>query len=262
MDDRRKQIETQFSDAALALMMDDFAEEEGKQLWEAYCEEECCMPAELDARCSSQIQHTIDKTSHQSAVRKRWKSAGRAAACLVVLLCLAGTLVSSVEALRVPVLNFIIRHAPQYTSFLFGEAPGSSLTRLEELLSILKISVPDGYTLAAEHIHRDEFPDPPSVHSVFLAYQDADENILMINVAPAEGTLNIDTEDATITKIILAEQEAMLVEKAPEIRVLWINDAQNLYYDVYASNMEKSAFLEYVTPLSEKILYSNAGLSE
>ena len=116
--------------------------------------------------------------------------------------------------------------------------------------------------LEVEQIHRDKYTDPPVITSVFLAFQNADDNLLTVHVAPAEGTWNIDTEDASMTPMTLEDQKAILIEKTPEIRVLWINDAQGLFYDIYAGSMERTEFLNYVTILAEEIRYSNAGLTE
>lgn len=184
------------------------------------------------------------------------------AALFTLLLFLTVSLVTSMEALRVPVLNFLLRHSPRATAILFQQTPTQKETQLEELLGILKHSVPEGYQLEVEHIYRDEFFNPPVITSVFLAFQNADEELLMIHVAPAEGTWNVDTEGASVTQMTLEGQKAILIEKAPEMRVLWINDIQGLVFDISASSMDKSEFMDYVTILAEKIRYSNAGLEE
>ena len=262
MDDIRRNLEDRFSDAALALLMDGFSEVDGQALWDQYQASEQTMPQDLDQRCQRQMQKTLARQQKKASWFRTRKLVSQTAASLVLVLLLTISLVTSVEALRVPVLNFLLKHSPRATTILFSEPPAQSQTQLEELVCILKSNVPKNYTLELENIYRDEYLDPPVITSVFLAFQDADENFLLIQVSPAEGARNIDTEGAAITQMTLVDQRAILVEKAPEIRILWINDTQGLVYDIYAGAMEKSDFLDYVTQLAEEIRYSNAGLIE
>lgn len=260
MDERRSRIETDFADAALALLMDWSAEDEGDWLWEEYCTDEQQMPPELDTRCRSLIQTHTKKIQQKTKFLSCLKAAGQTAACLGIILFLTVSLITSVEALRVPVLNFFLKHSPRATTILFQQPPQES--PLEELQGILKFYVPEGYTLELEQIHRDEYYSPPVVRSIFLAFQDQDDNLLTIQVCPAEGTWNVDTEDASVTKMMLEDQQAVLIEKSPEISVFWLNKTQGLLYSVAASHMEKSDFMEYVTLLAQETRYANAGLSE
>lgn len=262
MDNHSSYAEMQFSDAGLALLMDWSAESDGELLWEEYRADECSMPPELDKRCRRQIQKALKKQRNQQIISRLLKSAGKAAASIAIVLFLTVSLVTSVEALRVPVLNFLLKHSPRATTILFQHSATQSQTQLEEMLCILKSNTPENYVLIMEQIYRDEYATPPVITSVFLAFQDADEHVLTIHVAPTEGAWSIDTEGAVLTTMTLEDQKAILIEKAPEIRVLWINDAQGLLYDVFASSMEKTVFLDYITTLAEEIRYSNAGLTE
>ena len=260
MDERRSRIETDFADAALALLMDWSAEDEGDWLWEEYCTAEQQMPPELDTRCRSLIQTHTKKIQQKTKFLSCLKAAGQTAACLGIILFLTVSLITSVEALRVPVLNFFLKHSPRATTILFQQPPQES--PLEELQGILKFYVPEGYTLELEQIHRDEYSNPPAVTSVFLAFQDSKRNLLTIHVSPAEGVWNVDTEDASVSEIILEGQKAILIENAPEISVYWLNKRQGLLYGVTANAMDKTDFLEYVTLLAQETRWSNAGFTE
>lgn len=258
MDNRRAHLEKDFADAGLALLMDWSAESDGELLWEEFCSDKPRMSHDLDIRCRKLIQ----KARRNTHFHRIGKSVGKMAASFVLVFFLAVSLITSVEALRVPVLNFFLKHSPRATSIVFQQnSTTKKQNQLEELLSILKSFVPEGYTLELEKVYRDEYVNPPIVTSVFLIFKDADEHLIYIETSPAEGVRNIDTEDATVSQIILAGLEAMLIEKSPEIRVIWLNKTQNLLYSVTASSMEKSDFMEYVTTLAWETRYSNAGLN-
>lgn len=262
MDKRRSKVETDFADAALALLMDWSAESDGEQLWDEYCTAEQQMPPELDAICRNRIQKYAKRSRRRGGFVRMLKTSGQAAACLAIILFFAISLITSVEALRVPVLNFILKHSEQATAIIFQHEPTQKETQLEELLNILKESAPEGYSLEIENIYRDNYSNPPVITSIFMGFQDAGSNLLSIHVTPAEGTMNVDTEDASVTRITLEDQYAMLIEKAPEIRMIWINETQGLLYSVTASAMEKADFMEYVAILAHETRYSNAGFTE
>lgn len=262
MDNHRNNAETQFTDAGLALLLDWSAESDGELLWEEYCTSNCTMPLDLDIQCRKQIQKTIQKNSRHTFMMRFLKTAGHIAASLTVILCLTVSLITSVEALRVPVLNFILKNSPRATAILFQSSTTPGETQLEELCSILKFSVPEGYTLEMERVYRNEFTNPQTVTSVFMAFLDANENLLTIQVSPAEGSWSVDTENAVVTHRTLEGQNAIFIEKSPEFQVLWLNETQNLFYHISASSMEKADFENYVITLAKEIRYSNAGLRE
>ena len=262
MDKRGIKVETDFADAALALLMDWSAEADGERLWDEYHSAEQQMPPELDIRCRNEIQKFIRKCRRRAYFIRTLQSARKTAACLAVVLVLAVSLITSVEALRVPVLNFFLKYSPRATSILFQHPSENTKSPLEELQGVLKFFVPEGYTLELEQIHRDEYSNPPAVTSVFLAFQDSERNLLTIHVSPAEGVWNVDTEDASVSEIILEGQKAILIENAPEISVYWHNKRQGLLYGVTANAMDKTDFMEYVTLLAQETRWSNAGFTE
>lgn len=262
MDNHRNHIETNFTDASLALLLERSAESDGERLWEEYCTSECRMPPGLDNQCRQKICKTIRKSRVYSNTAQLLKRTGQLAASLAIVLFLVVSLITSVEAFRIPVLNFILNHAPRATAILFQNSSAPSQAPLEELCGIVKLFVPEGYTLAVEHIYRDEYTDPPTVTSLFLAFQNPDDDLLTIHITPAEGTRSVDTENAAVTQLILEGQKAILIEKFPEFQMLWINDTQKLLYHITAGSMNKTDFLNYVTLLAKETKNSNSGLIE
>lgn len=260
MDNHRKHIETNFTDAALALLLERSAESDGERLWEEYCASDSSMAPALDNQCKQKICKTIRKSRMYSNTTHLLKRTGHLAASLAIVLFLTVSLITSVEAFRIPVLNFILKHSPKATAILFQNSSPSSQTPLEELLGIVKLFVPEGYTLEVEHIYRDEYSDPPTVTSLFMAFQNTGDDLLTIHISPAEGTWSVDTENAVVTQLMLEGQKAILIEKSPEFQMLWINETQKLLYHITAGSMSKTDFLNYVTLLAKETKYSNSGL--
>ena len=84
-----------------------------------------------------------------------------------------------------------------------------------------------------------------------MAFQDENDAILTIHVAPAKGSWNVDTEDATVTQLELSGQEAILIEKHPEIQIIWVNCLEDMLgnllqiYNAHSfKNAEKDKYYE------------------
>ena len=261
MDNHRNHVETNFTDAALALLLERSAESDGERLWEEYCASDCRMPPVLDNQCRQKICKTIRKNRVHSNTVHLLKRTGQLAASLAIILFLTVSLITSVEAFRIPVLNFILNHSPRATAILFQNSSSSSQTPLEELHGIVKLFVPEGYTLEVEHIYRDEYTDPPTVTSLFMAFQNTSDDLLTIHISPAEGARSVDTENAVVTQLMLEGQKAILIEKFPEFQMLWINETQKLVYHITASSMNRTDFMNYVTLLAKETKHSNSGLT-
>ena len=249
MDERKKKVMEDFGDAALALMLEEQAEADGKALWEAYCEHIEPMPQSLDKTCRKVMAKVIRRSHKHMLMGRALRCSALLAACLV----LVTTLVFSVEALRVPVLNFILTHGGASTVLRFQERESWEETPLEEMRHILDITVPDGFVLEIEN------SDSPSMLGRF--YCSDDTGTLQIVIIPAMGAMSLDADQGQITEFTLAGHDAILVE-SDDLQAMWINKTQKLFYTVTASAMEKTEFLQFVEILAEETTYSAAGLTD
>ena len=248
MDERKMQVMEDFGDAALALMLEEQAEADGMALWEAYCRQNDPMPEPLDNACRKAVAKTLRKSHKHMLMGRALRCSAMLAACLV----LVTTLIFSVEALRVPMLNFILTHGGASTVLRFQEREGWEETPLEEIRYILDTTVPDGFVLEIEN------SDSPSRLGRFYCSDDA--GTLQIVIIPAMGSMSLDADEGQITEFTLAGHDAILVE-SDDLQAMWINKTQKLFYTVTASSMEKTDFLQFVEILAEKTTYSGAGLT-
>ena len=109
----------QFDDAAFALMMDEYAEAEGERLRMEFEEATRAgltpaKPDSLDEKCRKQIRREFGKQRRREYAARGKSLALRAAACILVALCISATLIMSVEAIREPFWRAITKEYGGY----------------------------------------------------------------------------------------------------------------------------------------------------
>lgn len=143
----------QFDDAAFALMMDEYAEAEGERL-RAEFEEAMrsgtapACPPELDEKCRKQIKRHFGKQRRSAWAGIARRAAGRAAACLLIALGISAALIVSVEALRVPFLESLMKQHGTTINFDFTKLHEDPDTEPYDPLQNeypFAFFVPDGY---------------------------------------------------------------------------------------------------------------------
>ena len=79
------------------------------------------MPEELDAKCRDLIDETFGCARCRARVKRIGAAVAKAAMVVLILLGLSTVTVLSVDAFRVPVLNFLIGRNEKYTSIIFNQ---------------------------------------------------------------------------------------------------------------------------------------------
>lgn len=246
MSEHAKELQERFADAAIALMMDQYAQEDGDALLRQYWEQGLQMPEQLDKLC----RKTIQKAHKGTLMRSMLKRAARAAACMVILLALSFPLAMSVEAFRVPVLNFVLKHGNGFTGITFSR-DSDSFDAMDQLRVFIGSAIPDGYEFKKEHVHVSRFAGTETPTSLLIRYANAQDAVLEILIQKAEGTLNFDSQDADVISMELSDQQAIFIAGDGELRVLWINEIQGQLYSITGYDTGPDAFWECAHTLSE-----------
>lgn len=246
-DQHRQQLVRQYEEIALTLLMDDYASEEGAKLLKEFEVAEKNgelpeFPDDLDEKCRKLIDKSFAKRERNNLLTRIGKAALKAAVYVLVFFGLSTVTVLSVEALRVPVLNFFIQHTDAYTSLSADEDRVETLGHLDAVKHRLSSLVPEGYQLAVEDVTPDGLTS--------LYYMDAHENLITLLISPSYGQQNIDTEDASVKELDLNGCQAIFVEK-DGYRLVWADPETQIFYDLYASGLDSSSFWELVYALVE-----------
>lgn len=246
-DKHRKQLLEEYEEAALRLWMDEYTEMEGERLWKEYQEAEENgevpeIPGELDKKCKQLIHSSLKKKKRKQALAQFMRSASRIAACLCIILVCSSAAVLSVEAFRIPVINFFLRLENRYTSLSFSDPIVDAESRADELKQLSGVAIPSGYKLFKQDVYESG--------SIFLFYLNENNENISILVNPAEGSFNYDTENATQTEMELCGHEAFFVEKEG-FRVIWLNAEEDMIYELFADGLDINSFWKLAFLLAE-----------
>lgn len=246
-DDRRDQLQEQYEEAAFSLLMDQYAEEEGKRLLLEFEEAERKgdvpeIPPELDEKCLQLIKGTFAKKRRKDRIRRIARKLTSAAALVLLFLGLATTLVMSVDAIRIPVMNFFLYNETQYSSLFLGE-DRNPVPFQENITSKIKSApLPSDYELI---IDRSE-----DNGTFFLCYQNTEGHLISFTTYLPDCALNYDTENIVQTELTIYDHPAFFIVK-DGYRVIWLDSDENMACDFYATNLDENLFWEIVYIIAE-----------
>lgn len=234
---RKDLLWEQYVDAQLALLMDAYANEAGAQLLNQFENSDVLdIPEELDRKCQTLIQREFAKQKRRRRLQSVMKISGRVAAVFLAVIGVCTVLVASVEAIRTPVINFIIG-APKddHSLIQFPEdmtiPPDATAGQptADRSESPLEGMIPEEYVLQ-DMLY-------PETGGFFCYYKDAEGNEIIFRVSAAEGTINFDTEDAIVTEVSILGNKGIMIEKHG-YRFYWLEQETGLLYHLVLENWE------------------------
>ena len=243
--------EEQFADSAITLFLDEAAEADGKQLLETFKAQESVMPETLDRKCHKLLHHTFSKAHKRTLMSRTAKRAARAAACFAIAATLSLPLILSVEAFRIPILNFFLEHHNRETTIhILGESDEQSPSTLSNLVDTVCGGLPKGYELIRDNISTSNVNGEEKLESALFLFRNPKDFLLEIAVFASGGTLSIDTEDAELAEMTINGHQALFVKK-DFLRALWTNEDAGLMFSVTSyGGMDEDDFWHYVWGLA------------
>lgn len=246
----RQELLDQYEEATMMLLMDEYAEADGARLLQQFEEAEKNgqvpdVPAELDEKCRKLIEGSFAKQERKNHIFQLVRTLGKVAIYALVLLGLMTTMVLSVDALRVPVLNFFLEQSERYSTIVFENDVKTDDPTVNPLSERIGSLISDGYSLISE-----EYIDGEA----FLLYQNEVGGIISLNVTHTVGQVLMDTEDTTQENVTIHDYPAILIVK-DGYRLVWTNEELELVFDFYANSMELDTFWKLAYKIAVCELY-------
>ena len=252
-DKRREMLQEQYEEAALSLMMDEIAEEEGQQLLQQFDLTEQAgelpeLPDALDEKNKHLIRDTFHKQNRKERLRRAAKRLTVTCVCVLIFFGLSATLINSVDALRIYVGNFLLSQDERFSTILLSdeakkerqENQEQTLTMMERLIMA---PIPPEYELIIEQYLENGL--------FFMCLMNQEEDIIQFSAYDMkDSVINVDTEDAKVTETEICGHVATFIEK-DEYTLLWLDEENGLLYDLYASNMDYYLFWEIAEVLAQ-----------
>lgn len=214
----RQEIYDRYADAATELIMDQYAEALSES---ARAEEQEPIPEALDEKCQKLIRNRLRK-QHLHFFSKKLYRITRAAAVLV--LCLLGVfavLFTTVEAIRVPVINFFIEQKDGYLEFTAQEGVYSG--KIEEEISDdpLRAYLPKDYVLKRSERN--------SLGGIYVLYENASRRFVSFSVHTPTSNIHVDNEGAYTEYTKVLSYEAVLITKDIN-QLIWRDPETGIVY--------------------------------
>ena len=235
-DEQKRELLEQYDDAAFALLMDEYAEDEGARLMAEFREAALDAPTPpdaLDDKCLGMIRREYAKKRRRLAARKFARYTAKAAVAVLVFIGLMTTVVMSVDALRVPILEFIVEHHERYSSMNIG-SQNKLAPEINEYEDPITQFVPSGYYST---FYKSDGGYINSLHC-----NDVDEWI-NFDMMRAHNEYRFDTEGAVCEYLSVMGYDAVLAVGDP-IVLVWYDDISGIIYNLSASDLSKEQLLE------------------
>lgn len=237
-DNRAERLADQFADAALQLLLDEYAAQSGARLLAEYESDPHAgvCPPELDEKCGKRIRRAFRK-KRLLAITAR---CAKAAIAVLVCLCFSLTLAMSVEAIRVPMLRYYLERFPGHMTITTRQEETAGASDIFAALERERESfAPEGYSLTQSE----------EAGGFFTAIYENDRgDMAAIHVGESSATLSVDTEDCTETKRTVNGLEAFYWRKknTPVQSVLLLVPEKEISCHLYASNLSEADFWAFV----------------
>lgn len=249
---RREKLLDEYEDSLFALIMDEFAEEEGKRLLEENerlkQDPNANIPIDTNKRCLRTISKTFARKRHQEVRTIFSKALKNVAVFVLAIIIMYGTAYAAFSEVRVQTLNFLIAVSDvstRLTRVSVGDSPNSISTDKKLLYGYRIPNLPDEFVLEDEEISRK---------SSWVQYIDEnDGNVgIVFSVTLGNGTvLNIDSEDAaSIQKVEIHGFDGLLIEKNDRIDVVWGDTDHDALISVFSNGMDRETVIFYAEAIT------------
>lgn len=245
-DERKDKLLQQYEEAALALMLEEYADAEGQRIWEEY-EAACAqgemetMPEALTAKCRQMIDRAYEKKRNRSLCKRILKAGAKVAVVAMALFGIAAATVLSVDALRVPVMNFILDRSGKFAFVNVGCSNRPLEKQYKALVKTVQANAPEDYTFVQTPVTDEAV--------LLISMKNSKNEKLTICIGPETNQIKIDTEDAVIEELDLQGHTAYLIIKdGPSI--IWHDSKKELIISVHARSLSPDAFWKLVNALA------------
>ncbi len=233
MSKQKQEAYEQYVEASVALFMGCYAEAMTESLQVQLRQETPeSLTGELDEKCRTMIQKGCAKRQRQVLWRALSRGLSFAAAMLVILLAASSALFMTVEAVRLPIINFYIEQGTNHWS-LTGDpqTPATEPVSRFDPADPLKGLLPEGYAL---------FKSVELDSAKTVIYTDYKGDSIQLVVNTNSNHLMIDTEETEIaTHFTFQNHDAILV-KTDVLSLCWLDEKSEIIYTLVVDGFSES----------------------
>lgn len=244
-ENKKLELLDQYDDVTFALLMDEYAEEEGARLRKEFEEAQAAGEVTdtsdaLDEKCLQIIHRDFAKKRGKDNVRKIIRMTSKVAVAVMVFLGVATATIFSVDAFRLPVLSYLMEQHEKYSALNLREQEDNTIPDWAEHEDPITQFVPSNY-ISVYYESTDGY--------ISSLHKDENDERINFDMCPVYDEYRFDTEDAECEDISVMGYDAILVLGEP-IVLVWYDDISGTVYNLSATNLPKEQLLE----LAQKIM--------
>ena len=225
----RDDVYEQYVDASVALFMKYYCD----TLYEDVTDRNACteddtdaaFPAELDARCRTLIKKAVKRQRLRKRVRYTGKVLRSICSFVIVCMALASFLFVTVEAVRVPIINYYIEHSENNNLEIVSN-DHSAENVLKDTFDIsdpLNGLVPDDYVPITQ--------EGDSISNFTTIYMNSHNNSIFISGQPVSDVRGVDLQDAeSVQRFQIYNCESIMAEEDDAVRLIWIDEKNSTIF--------------------------------
>lgn len=155
----------------------------------------------------------------------------------IISLGLITALTMSVDAIRKPFMDYIIRQFSHHITFIFSDGYEEVMPMEDDIWeSIENAPIPDGFELVLQDVEQSRI--------ILLRYQNQYGERIHLVVHPVGGAYDFDTEGFTKQEITINRHDAMLFTKDDGMIIIWLDEEYPALYFLRTYDVDEKVFWE------------------
>ena len=244
MRDEQQQLVDQYEDLIISFLLDEYAEADGARLLQEYekldkDKELPIIPEALDEKCKKLINQSFAQQKRKLHMKRIGTFISKVAIVVLILLGLSTVTVLSVDAFRVPVLNFLMDQSGRYSTVVFENNANPDGIGEDSVVTRFEVNLPEGYRIIKHDI---------TGMSDMITCSNEHGHMLYLEITKTDSGLTVDTEDQGFQKTDFHGYEAVFQDKNGYC-LMWLDDNSQTVYTLYSSDLQIDLFWEFASTL-------------
>jgi len=201
-------------------------------------------PPHLHDQCMALIKNAHKKRKQQQRGKQVLKVLRMAAVFALVLLSLTSILFVTVEAIRLPIINFFIEKNENYWNITTDtQEHWETYTDTVDWTDPLQGLLDEEYKLV--------FQEGDSCHDAAVIYENSNAEQIFFSARPTESSIRIDSEDIDYSKeLLICDYDAILVAEDHIITLVWMHNRLDAIYTIVADGITESQVIHIAEQLT------------
>ena len=259
----RDELLEDYEDAYFTLLMNEYLEEEGNRLLHEFQEADARgdvpeVPQKVDRLVHDMIIDGRRRGQRREFVRRVGCGVTRVLVTVLVLIGLMTPLVLSVDAMRNPIISFILEDHGIYSTLIPITDPTQPLTsedyanREPATEELFKGLLPNGFDYVKGYVSLDK------IWTYVFQHRNKENTVLIFGSWPdREEGIAFDTEEAQVYTISVAGYTGYLIEKERDgiqsIQIVWHVPAAGRYYSVTSEGLNRDRVIRLADNVARRL---------